>query len=355
MPIPFTPYNPNSFAEGYNFVRQGQMEDNQLRRLYQQDQMAAEDRATQQRRQGEADARVKAKDAQDVSDRERELLTTVYAPLSQRAIQSGNPRQFFGQLVANPQTRQMLLNDGIFEESDLQDPEFEQHVQAIAALGASQDQQKRVQSTFVGKNGNMWVVDANGGTRDTGTPVSQFAQRPVEAAGGVYAFDPAKGQLGGALATPEQQRGAAAAQAGAVAGAKATAENAATNSQAAFQNKRAYDTYLAGLGNVEKRLAATQTDPLTGRILPLTANAQAAEGAIAAMAPVLKGLFRQAGEGTFTDRDQALLIEMLPTRKDHPEARKAKIESINAIVRAKLGMASGQASSGDGWSVEVIP
>jgi hypothetical protein len=29
---------------------------------------------------------------------------------------------------------------------------------------------------------------------------------------------------------------------------------------------------------------------------------------------------------------------MIPTRKDHPEARKAKIEMINQIVSAKLGI-----------------
>jgi hypothetical protein len=60
------------------------------------------------------------------------------------------------------------------------------------------------------------------------------------------------------------------------------------------------------------------------------------------MAPVLKQLFRSSGEGTFTDKDQDLLMEMLPTRKDKPEARAAKLANIDAIVRAKLGMSSSQ-------------
>jgi hypothetical protein len=56
------------------------------------------------------------------------------------------------------------------------------------------------------------------------------------------------------------------------------------------------------------------------------------------MAPILKQLFRDSGEGTFTDSDQALLMKMVPTRKDHPEARKAKLEMIDSIVQAKLGI-----------------
>jgi hypothetical protein len=54
------------------------------------------------------------------------------------------------------------------------------------------------------------------------------------------------------------------------------------------------------------------------------------------MAPILKQLFRGAGEGTFTNQDQELLIAMLPTRKDTPEARIIKVQNIDAIVRAKL-------------------
>jgi hypothetical protein len=62
------------------------------------------------------------------------------------------------------------------------------------------------------------------------------------------------------------------------------------------------------------------------------------------MAPVLKQIFRVAGEGTFTDKDQALLLEMVPTRKDSPEARAIKTQNIDNIIRAKLGMDTGSGS-----------
>ncbi len=85
-------------------------------------------------------------------------------------------------------------------------------------------------------------------------------------------------------------------------------------------------------------LARTMTGPIAGRIPAVTANQQIAEGGVAAMAPVLKQLFRVSGEGVFTDRDQALLLDMVPKRSDRPEAADAKMRNIDAIVRAKLGL-----------------
>lgn len=106
----------------------------------------------------------------------------------------------------------------------------------------------------------------------------------------------------------------------------------------------AYATYQAGVKALEDALSKTTTGPVMGRIPAVTANQQTAEGGVATMAPVLKELFRSAGEGTFTEGDQAILMKMVPTRTDHPEARKAKLEMIDGIVRAKLGVADGATS-----------
>lgn len=94
-----------------------------------------------------------------------------------------------------------------------------------------------------------------------------------------------------------------------------------------------YDTATTGLVSA---LSGTETGPVVGFLPAVTANQQIAEGAVAAMAPILKQLFRGANEGTFTDKDQDLLLQMLPTRKDRPDARAAKLANIDAIVRAKL-------------------
>lgn len=95
--------------------------------------------------------------------------------------------------------------------------------------------------------------------------------------------------------------------------------------------------YQAAIEGLKSGLANSVTGPLAGRLPAVTANQQIAEGSVAALAPVLKQLFRAAGEGTFTDRDQALLLEMVPTRTDLPAAREAKLQNIDNIVRAKLG------------------
>jgi hypothetical protein len=99
-----------------------------------------------------------------------------------------------------------------------------------------------------------------------------------------------------------------------------------------------YETAREGLLS---GLEGSRTGPFAGRIPAVTEAQQTAEGGVSAMAPVLKQLFRVAGEGVFTDRDQEILIRMIPTRTDHPEARRKKIANIDSIVKAKLGVGSG--------------
>lgn len=140
------------------------------------------------------------------------------------------------------------------------------------------------------------------------------------------------------LSTPEAERNAAAAEASAVETAKGTAQAGVERAALAAKNSRAFNTYNVAIGNLQTRMGLTQTDPITGRLPAVTANQQSADAALAAMSPVLKELFRQTGEGVFTDRDQALLLQMIPDRKMLPEARKVAIDNINAIVRSKLGM-----------------
>jgi len=102
-------------------------------------------------------------------------------------------------------------------------------------------------------------------------------------------------------------------------------------------NAKALAVYEAGIPGLANALSATTTGPAVGFLPAITADAQIADGAVAAMAPILKQLFRSAGEGNFTDSDQKILLEMIPTRKDRAAARVAKLKNIDAIVRAKLG------------------
>jgi hypothetical protein len=97
------------------------------------------------------------------------------------------------------------------------------------------------------------------------------------------------------------------------------------------------NAYVEARNGLLSGLGASETGPLMGRLPAVTTEQQVAEGGVAAMAPVLKQLFRSAGEGVFTDRDQALLMDMIPKRTDSPEARRDKMANIDRIVSAKLG------------------
>ena len=69
-----------------------------------------------------------------------------------------------------------------------------------------------------------------------------------------------------------------------------------------------------------------------------TVKGQIANASIALMAPILKDVFRGAGEGTFTKDDQEILMAMLPTLDMKPAARAASLAAVEAVVRAKLSV-----------------
>jgi len=106
-------------------------------------------------------------------------------------------------------------------------------------------------------------------------------------------------------------------------------------------NAKTFESYNIAMKGLVDSLAGTDTGPFGGLIPSVTANQQIVEGAIAAMAPMLKDIFRASGEGTFTKDDQEILLAMLPTRKDRPKARAAKISNVDAIIRSKLGQPEG--------------
>jgi len=128
----------------------------------------------------------------------------------------------------------------------------------------------------------------------------------------------------------------------AVTQAVASAKNTVEQQGLARSNSTALQVYDTAMNGLTESLGGTVTGPAAGWLPAVTTNQQIAEGAIAAMAPVLKQMFRGSGEGTFTDKDQELLLKMVPTRKDTSEARESKIRNIDAIVRAKLGQAPTQ-------------
>lgn len=120
---------------------------------------------------------------------------------------------------------------------------------------------------------------------------------------------------------------------------EAAAASKSPNSQQAVQERqRTVNVYETARNGLLTGLQNSTTGPIAGRMPAFTNEQQIAEGGVAAMAPVLKQLFRSAGEGTFTDKDQEILMKMLPTRADSKEAAAAKVANIDKIVEAKLGI-----------------
>ena len=124
----------------------------------------------------------------------------------------------------------------------------------------------------------------------------------------------------------------------AVTAATKKAESLAVIAEENRTNQKSWDVFNVSMGNLAEALGGTSTGPFLGWLPAITANQQISDGAIAAMAPVLKNLFRSAGEGNFTDQDQQLLMAMVPSRTDKPEARAVKIKFIAETVAAKLGI-----------------
>lgn len=123
--------------------------------------------------------------------------------------------------------------------------------------------------------------------------------------------------------------------------AKASVKAVVDSAAGKKSNEVAWGVYDTGMRNLADAMSETTTAPGMAWMPAVTANQQIAEGAVSVMAPVLKQMFRASGEGVFTDKDQQMLMGMVPTRDDHPEARAAKIQAIDAIVRAKLNMSEG--------------
>ena len=101
-------------------------------------------------------------------------------------------------------------------------------------------------------------------------------------------------------------------------------------------NDKALGVYEASIDTVRSAFDKASTGPIAGWFAAMGANNQMAKASVAMMGPLMKDIFRSAGEGTFTDGDQALLMSMLPSTSDKREAVAFKLEFMDKIIRSKL-------------------
>jgi hypothetical protein len=233
----------------------------------------------------------------------------------------------------------------------------------------SPDDQKR----FLQVKRAQQIIDSGGGANsvvygDQSTPIVQQPGQTIDQVRADYAgaeagLEGAKssasaaGQLGQELAyKPAIEAGTTEARLGVEASIKPKMEAEIARSVdlaksgvlAAAQQKDAgklFTAYDVAMQNLNSALGATETGPLAGQLPALTSNAQAASGAQQVLAVAIKGLVRTAGEGVWTDKDQQMIVDMMPTRKDTPEARAKKLIYIDGYIRAKLGQAPAEQSA----------
>ncbi len=180
------------------------------------------------------------------------------------------------------------------------------------------------------------------------------AEQIVAGGGGAQISVSPSGQQA-VIVAPEDAAAREAAQATAVKGAEATA---AAQAEATARTKRAtqiYAPFSTQLVSLREAFQGTGTGPLVGRIAALSGDAQKAEAAANIMEPIIKGVVRDAGEGTFTEGDRAQIRDMMPKRTDHPEVVVYKTQLLDNFVRGKLGVPSAApAAATGGFKIKSI-
>lgn len=303
-----------------------------------------------------------------LSDRQKANAAGILANRFSAVAQSANPKAAAQQFLADPSfaSAGQLLGLPI-DQFTIGEQDTDESIRASAtdwarALGsANQSSQQRVHSTFVGKNGNQWYISADGRTVDTGVPASQFAQRPVEAAGALVPFDPASGRAGAPIATAEQQVDAASnlkrAETEAVAGvipADARATAAAKSPRLAAARRR-----LVRVAEASQALGSGG-GPIEGRIRNIvgTPAAQELEAANAQLINELTALTRIPGVGSQSDLEQRLAQLQLPNATQHPSVRERSLMELDAFLTdldAALNATGFNSSGGDSSAPQPAP
>lgn len=255
-----------------------------------------------------------------------------------------------------PLAEKVGIQRGTFTADQLTDENLQQLVQATSQLIQNpQELTAKLQEQASDFKILEGAVDENGQLKENLTAEQQaiatklgLIARPVGSAAITTATTPGLTNIvaeSEEIITGAKKTGELIAQLGlepqvksAVVTAVAQAEQVAKLAETGRSNEIAFRVYTTGMKGLIDGLAGTDTGPFVGWLPALTANQQIADGAVAALAPVLKQLFRSAGEGIFTDKDQELLLAMIPTRTDREAARTAKLNNVDAIVRAKLNI-----------------
>jgi hypothetical protein len=101
-------------------------------------------------------------------------------------------------------------------------------------------------------------------------------------------------------------------------------------------NEMLRSTWNKSLDYLGQKLTNTTTGFFSGFLPAITESQQLADQSVSMMMPLLKDMFRQAGEGVFTDKDQEVLEALIPTRGMSPGAIAEALEQVDRLVQSKL-------------------
>jgi hypothetical protein len=332
MPLPYDWYQGlrNDPSQTLREMDADALARNQVQRLPQQNR--AQDLALQGAEQNLAAG------TQDMTQERKANAQKIAANYFSAIAQSPTPMKAAQAMLSNPNWAAVSQELGLPQftpEGETDDTIRAKSMDWARAMGADQEAANRnVQSVQVLEDGTIAYVTRNGQLVRT----SERARNPmqfVESGGAKGAFDPRTGAVT-PITSPSQEIDVAAERAGAESWARAAATAGVDLQKEQVGRQGTLGVWRVAREGLLRGLAGTSTGPVQGLLPAITAGQQIAEGAVAAVAPVLKQLFRSAGEGVFTDRDQQLLLDMVPDRGDHPETVAAKMQMIDAIVEAKL-------------------
>lgn len=299
-------------------------------------QMAMNDQLMQMREQGMQN------DQQASTQQQQDAARGIFGRYSAAIAQSQSPLEAYRRALADPGFTKAATFLGLPQDQLVIGPEDsdesirQQATDMARAMGqGGQTSQQRVHSTFVGKNGTQWYLTADGNAVDTGVPASQFAQRPLEAAGALVPFNPATGTAGAPIATAAEQNAAAAARKGAEAEAVASVVPADTRAAASAKAPRlaAAERRLQRVAEASQALGSGG-GPIEGRLRNMagTPAAQELEAANAQLINELTALTRIPGVGSQSDLEQRLAQLQLPNATQHPAVRERSIQELNAFL-----------------------
>ena len=113
------------------------------------------------------------------------------------------------------------------------------------------------------------------------------------------------------------------------------AEAKALETKALNQSLRSQTTWA--LDELGRSLGATgQTGVILGNMPAMVTSSQIADNSRAILLPIMKSIWRGAGEGVFTDKDQEALEAMFPSRNMTVEAQRQALANIKRITELKL-------------------